>query len=63
MFTRGRIMWMAHSKLSNVPVWLAMVTVNMRPSWLPQTSQVSMIIPSLIPLLQTLSVAAPLAAG
>ncbi|WP_160166603.1 hypothetical protein [Arthrobacter nitrophenolicus] len=54
---------MAHSKLSNVPVWLAMVTVNMRPSWLPQTSQVSMIIPSLIPLLQTLSVAAPLAAG
>ena len=31
----GAIMWMAHSKLSNVPVWFPILTVNMRPSLLP----------------------------
>src|SRR6478752_10508184 len=42
----GAIMWMAHSKLSNVPVWFPILTVNMRPSLLPQTSHAPMVLAS-----------------
>lgn len=39
----GAIICMAHSKLSKVPVWLPMETVNVLPSVLPQTSHAPMI--------------------